>query len=126
MGALLKELPGAVIFLATDNQAVEREFRGRYEQVVVTEKWFPPAGVPIHRNNLAERRPLENAREALVELYLLGECDALVYGSTSTFSVLANLISKAPAERRVDSKPMSIKPFLRKVRAVARMMGVAG
>jgi hypothetical protein len=111
--AFLKQHPGAAVFLATDNQKVEADFKRRFPRVVATEKWFPPAGVPIHRNDLPDRRPLDNAREALLDLYLLGECDALVFNSTSTFSVLAKLLSNAPQRWLIDTAPV-IKPLLRK------------
>jgi hypothetical protein len=111
--AFLKEHPDAVVFLATDNQKVETDFKARFPRVAVSEKWFPPAGVPIHRNDLTERRPLDNAREALMDLYLLGSCDALVFNSTSTFSILAKLLSEAPPAWLIDTAPL-LKPLMRK------------
>jgi hypothetical protein len=113
VAAFLREHPGAAVFLATDNHKVEADFRKRFPRVVATAKWFPPAGVPIHRNDLPDRRPLDNAREALIDLYLLGECDALVFNSTSTFSILAKLLSDAPQRWLIDTAPV-IKPLLRK------------
>jgi hypothetical protein len=111
--AFLREHPDAVVFLATDNQQVEKDFKSRFPRVAVSEKWFPPAGVPIHRNDLPERRPLDNAREALLDLYLLGSCDALVFNSTSTFSILAKLLSDAPPGWLIDTAPL-LKPLMRK------------
>jgi hypothetical protein len=110
----LARYPNGAIFLATDNIAVEKDFKSRYKRVIVTTKWLPPAGVAIHRNDLPERRPLENAREALLDLYLLGECDALVCNTLSTFSILAKLLSRATGDDLIDNRPVSIKPLIRR------------
>ena len=107
--AFLARHKGGVVFVATDNQAVEAALKGRYPRVVATKKWFPPPEVPIHRNRHSERDRASNAREALVDLYLLGACDALVFNATSTFGQVASLISGAPDADRIDMAPFSVR-----------------
>ncbi|MBP7936275.1 MAG: hypothetical protein KA354_16660 [Phycisphaerae bacterium] len=84
-----------MIFLATDNKEAERRIRERYGDVFVTEKWFPSSGVSMHQNPECPDR-LNNAIEALVDMYLLAACDYLVYPGSSTFSQISALVSDMP------------------------------
>ncbi len=105
----LSEHPFGVVFISTDNSDVEYSFKSRYPRVVASEKWYPPPGMPIHRNRQPERDMLRNAREALIELYLLGSCNSLIFNSTSTFGCLASLLSGAPSANIVDMAPWSFR-----------------
>jgi hypothetical protein len=99
---ILARHPGARIFLATDNVDVERYFRERFENLSVTEKWFGEAGVPLHRGRRIPNK-FDVGVEALIELYLLARCQYLVYNRTSSFALVANLLSEAPASQRVET-----------------------
>jgi hypothetical protein len=105
---ILAERPNATLFLATDNRAVEEELRARYRRLVVTDKWYPEPGVPLHRMRACPDK-LQAGREALTEMFLLSRCDYLIYDKTSTFGLLASLISNAPAERRIDTAPVTLR-----------------
>jgi hypothetical protein len=97
----LQRMPGAAVFLATDNRRIEDEYRRRFGHVVTTPKWFPPEGAVMHQN--AEcADPNANGIEALVDMHLLARCDALVYASRSTFSEISRLLSSIPADRITD------------------------
>jgi hypothetical protein len=109
----LNEYPFGVVFISTDNIDVETCFKLRYPRVVASEKWYPPSGMPIHRNRHPERDMLQNAREALVELYLLGSCNSLIFNSTSTFGCIASLISDAQNTNLVDLAPLNFKRYIR-------------
>ena len=63
-----------------------------------------PDAQRIHQSRACLDR-LQNGVEALVDLYLLAECDYLVGDSTSAFAKVAGLLSAAPASRRYDAKP---------------------
>jgi Nodulation protein Z (NodZ) len=91
------------IFLATDNAKIHELFLERYHDVVSTPHWYAPNGARIHQSRACRDR-LENGVEALIDLYLLAECDYLVGDSTSAFAKVAGLLSAAPASRRYDAK----------------------
>lgn len=105
------------IFLATDNKVVERQFKDRYkEMIIVTKKWFP------HNTNVLDRLhfhpdcpdKLENAIEALIDLYLLGNCDYLICDQNSSFALLAELISDIPEANIFDASKQRFKTKLKK------------
>ncbi len=100
--AQLARLPdNASIFLATDNRRVEDDYRTTFEHVITTPKWFPPEGATMHQNTDCTD-PIANGNEALLDMYLLARCDALVYASRSTFSEISRLVSDIPADRVTD------------------------
>lgn len=101
---LLHKHPSANIFLATDNQNVEEEFRRRYPGLTVRPKWFATPGTPLHLTRSCPDR-LTLAMDALTEMWLLGQCEYLIYNSSSTFGLLASLISTAPPQNLVDTIP---------------------
>jgi hypothetical protein len=67
----------------------------RYRSVITTEHWYPAPGSRIHQNPGCPNR-LENAVEALVDLYALAECDYLIVDTSSMFSYLAVLLTNSP------------------------------
>ena len=99
---MLSRMPDCRIFLATDNRAVYEPFAVRFgpERIVVTDKWFAAAGEPLHKNPACPDR-LRGAQDALLDLYVLADCDGLVSFPGSSFSYLASALSQAaPALRR--------------------------
>ncbi len=92
--------PSCKIFLATDSIETLEQARQRWgaERLLATEKWFPAPGQPIHLSTEPEQR-LRAAREALVDLYLLGACDWLVGDWRSTFGYVAALLFEGPRSR---------------------------
>jgi len=89
------------IFLATDNEAVQEEFRKRYANLIIRPKYFRGDGKPLHLNP-NDGDVTQRAREALIELYLLSECHHLVCARWSTFSYMAQVLSNLPRERIID------------------------
>jgi hypothetical protein len=108
--------PQATIFLATDNKEAEDQIRARYPKVVTTPKWFPEGGISMHQNPECPDRT-NNAVEALIDMYLLAECDYLVFPGSSTFSKIASLISTMPRANAIDierySPRIRIKRFVK-------------
>lgn len=98
---LLRREPNAHIFLATDNKQISMEYHERYKNVFSTSKWFPGELSPVHQNPSCPDKVL-NGIEALVDMYLLADCDYLIYPGASTFSRLARLLSKIPNENVID------------------------
>jgi hypothetical protein len=103
--------PEAAIFLATDNKRAELTIRDRYRRVIASPKWFPEGGVSMHQNSECPDR-LTNAVEALVDMYLLAECDWLIFPGSSTFSRIASLVGTMPRSQVID-----IERFNPRVRA---------
>ncbi len=97
--------PQAGIFLATDNRQVQDRFFSWYgDAVVVTDKWLGQPGEPLHRS-ADKGDPLENAVEALTDLFLLAACDYLVFPGQSSFSLTASYFSAAPDEQIMPLSP---------------------
>jgi hypothetical protein len=101
---LLRRDPARRIFLCTDNIEIKRLFKRKYQQVVSTSHWYAPTpGDPLH---CAARRPdaLANGVEALIDLYLLAQCDDMIVDTSSSFAYLATLLTNVPAEHINDVK----------------------
>ena len=111
-----RRMPGAVLFLATDNRRVEEEYRRKFGEVLTTPKWFPPEGAVMHQNEQCPD-PVENGVQALVDMFLLARCDALVYANRSTFSEISRRLSDLPRDRVIDvdrrHPPMIAKRVIR-------------
>ena len=92
----------ATVFLATDSQAVIEQLGQQLPKVVTADKWFPPQGERMHQNwdNCPNR--YQNGVEALTDLYLLSECDSIVFSSQSSFGYVASLLSKADPRQIYD------------------------
>ena len=99
---ILRKHPSANVFLATDNHNVEEDLRRRYPRLTVRQKWFATPGIPLHRTRSCPDR-VALAMDALAEMWLLGKCEYLVYNGTSTFGLIASLISTAPQQNLVDT-----------------------
>lgn len=98
---LVSSVPNYKIFLATDNIAVQNSMIQRYQNVVTNDKWFPNEGNPMHQNEHCPDR-LQNAIDALIDMYTLSKCEYLVFASSSTFSYISSLISTMPRNNIVD------------------------
>ncbi len=99
---LLKEVPGAGIFLATDNEEILKSYREKYPNVIATDKWFPGRkGKRLHGHGACPDR-IQNGVEALVDMHLLAECDYLVFSSKPTFAQVARMRSKANESKIFD------------------------
>jgi hypothetical protein len=91
---------GALLFLSTDNKSMLELFEQHFgsEIVLWREKWFPPAGEPIHKNPSCPEF-IESAMDAVVDLRLLAACNSLVVLGNSSFSIIARLWSGLPEEK---------------------------
>lgn len=96
-----KNIKNSQIFLACDNQIVQKDFESRYENIITTDKWLPEPGERIHYNP-NKPNDLDVAIDALVDMHLLSKCDYLIYPSRSTFSYISHLLSGLPDENVID------------------------
>lgn len=101
---LRRRWPEAVVFLVTDNRDTEARFRDHVPGLVVRQKCLPPPGLPVHLSEYGPKAD-EKTRDAVIDLLLLARCDALVHPSNSSFSVMASLLSSAPAALRFALPP---------------------
>jgi len=104
----LRQCPKARIFLATDSQAVLDDYQKRFPQVFSTSKWFPQGNGSMHQNPDCPDK-IANGIDALTDMFLLAECDYLIYPRHSTFSWISSLLSRAPQERQVDVDRFDLK-----------------
>jgi hypothetical protein len=89
----LKKKKNFQIFLATDSQEIMQDFKHKFNNVITAEKWFPPSGRRLHQNWEECPDRLQNGIEALRDLYLLSQCESLIFSSKSSFGYLASLLN---------------------------------
>lgn len=118
--ALLERERDLLVFLATDSLAVKEEIERRATAVVSTPHWYSPIGANIHQSEESPDR-FENGVEALVDLYLLAECDYLICDTTSSFARVATVLTTTPASHVVDVKPKVGSSALRRLRTRVRL-----
>jgi hypothetical protein len=119
---ILHNHPGASVFLATDNKAVEDDLRSRYPRLIAMPKWYAPPGTPLHRTKECPDA-LERSVEALIEMYLLSRCDYLIYDCTSTYGVMARLFSQAPPEKVWNTAPKLLSGLRKLKRQIRDTLG---
>ena len=89
---LRSQHPGAQLFLATDNRAMEELFAQTYGGVLTAPKWYPQAEIRLHESAECPDK-MQNGIEALTDLYLLAGCDYLVLDTSSALSRLASILA---------------------------------
>lgn len=69
-------------------------FEESYQGVITTPHWYPTPGLRLHGD---QNHPdlMESGFEALVDLYLLAECDFLIIDTSSSFSYVVTLLTEA-------------------------------
>jgi hypothetical protein len=112
VAACRARFPEASIFLATDCGQVEQEFRRDYPSLLTAPKWYPPSGRLHGREECPDR--LQNLTEALIDLYLLAECEHLVINSGSSLGYFAQVVGDTPPETVIDVRTgHQVPPWLR-------------
>jgi hypothetical protein len=110
------------IFLATDAQEMIEIFRNQFPNVSTAPKWFPPSGERMHQNwdNCPDK--IQNGIEALTDLYLLAECQDLVFSSQSSFGYVSSVLSKAGSGHlhNVNTNPLPAKLRTRATQFLAK------
>lgn len=106
---LCAQHPGAPIFLATDNHAVEDLFARTYPGLLTAPKWYPSGRQALHQNVECLDRAA-NGIEALTDLYLLAGCDYLVLDTSSSFSSVASILTAAERSNIYDIRRWGLLP----------------
>jgi hypothetical protein len=99
---LQRQHPEARIFLATDSAEAEEAVLSRFSGVLRIDKALARDGQALHVASGEFADPVEEARNALVDMMALARCNWLVHSSHSTFSVTAALIGRIPHDRQAD------------------------
>lgn len=99
---LRHRMPAAPIFLATDNEQVQRRFRAEFSGVFVIEKVLGDDSTTLQGEFVGDDERLHEAENALIDMWALASCDWLVHSRHSTFSVAAALIGGIPRARQRD------------------------
>jgi len=110
---LLNNNSGALIFLATDSPDVSKYFIDKYDRVISTPKWYPENSGALHSSGDCPDR-YQSGVDALVDMYLLAECDGLVFPGNSTFSWISSILTNAPLENVFDVERWNGKVLLAK------------
>jgi hypothetical protein len=111
---VLRRHPDAHIFLATDNSQVQQDYARRYENLFSTPKWYPDGMDSMHQNAQCCDRAA-NGIEALIDMYLLAQCDFLIFPSVSTFSLISAILSDAPADHIMDIDRFNLRVRVKRV-----------
>lgn len=102
LGKLREQMPQATIFLATDSAEAQNAILSRFDNVVSIEKALSTSDTALHFSSEGFSDPVEEARNALIDMMALARCDWLLHSCHSTFSVTAALIGRIPMDRQVD------------------------
>jgi hypothetical protein len=94
LNTLLKREPELQVFLATDNIKIKNMFEESYPGVITTPHWYPTPGLLLHGNKKCSDL-VESGVEALIDLYLLAECNYLIIDTSSSFSYVARRLTNA-------------------------------
>jgi len=99
--SLLRKTDARILFLATDNRAVQEHFLQHFgaSRVIRIQKWLPEPGQALHLGG-SSPDPLQSMRDAMLDISLLAAADYLVTLENSSFSATARLFSGIPEERR--------------------------
>jgi hypothetical protein len=97
LDALLAREPHTRFFLASDSEAIDREFRARYRDAIVVnpEKRFV-SSLP--------GRPKDNQRDAVIDLFTLARTTRVIGTHWSSFSILAGVIGDIPVAPALSSR----------------------
>jgi len=102
LAKLRESVPDARVFLATDSAEAQHAVLSRFDNVITIEKALSTSDKALHFSSDSFLDPVEEARNALVDMMALARCDYLIHSGYSTFSVSAALLGRIPAAHQVD------------------------
>jgi hypothetical protein len=93
-------------------------FENEFDRVISTPHWYSDTpGRPLHSGGYRPD-PKAAGAEALIDLYLLAECDHLIVDTSSSFAYVATLLAES-STRVVDTKRRDkLPPRLRRMSTV--------
>lgn len=109
------------IFLATDNLCVQDSLSSLYgDKLFVCAKWLPKPGEALHLNNRDCPDTWKNITDAMVDVFMLSRCKALLCQTASSYAQLAiiigNMESNSVYDVSFDREPVSLNRLLRYAR----------
>ena len=121
----LEKNPGSALFVATDNSEIEINLKERYGRIITINKWLPKPGEKIHGNPQCPDLS-RHAVESLIDLYVLAQCNYIIYSRRTSFGRTAVLMSDLPANKCFDidiyedQRPKSFQKKLTKLTVEAQ------
>jgi hypothetical protein len=97
----LQQMPNANIFLATDNADVQDTIVAEFRNVFYTSKFLDKSGNRLHHPDSTIDK-LAEAENALVDIWMLSQCDHLIHSRHSTFSETSAILGGLTGQRRDD------------------------
>lgn len=98
----LKRELGARVYLATDNPRVERMMGELFkDELVLMPKRYPDGEKHMHSHRITGMSNFDKAVDAMVEMYLLSRCNAIVRYQPSSFARISGYCSNLPAGRLI-------------------------
>jgi hypothetical protein len=94
LAGLLRCYPDAGIFLAADQAAAVAHLRAKFPRVTTLAKVLPASGESLHISADVKDRA-QSFRNALMDIWLLGECDFLLFPAESSFGTVAGCIGRS-------------------------------
>jgi hypothetical protein len=85
------------IFLSTDHLPTQQWFLRDFPGTVVRNKPFPKDGSPLHLTDFGQAR-LEQSQDAIIDMWLLSSCQAIVHPGNSSFSLCSSYFSNLTDE----------------------------
>ena len=110
----LAEMPGAGVFLATDNAAVQQEMKAEFPGLRHTEKHLNPDGSRLHWPT-SEVAKVQEAENALIDMWLLSRADHLIYSKHSTFSVTSACLGRIGPDRQDDVDRFNLPVVVKRI-----------
>ncbi|HLI78501.1 MAG TPA: nodulation protein NodZ [Candidatus Binataceae bacterium] len=125
LNRLLRRHPDLSIFVCSDSAEAIGMFRQVYPRIVTMEHWFAQPGVSLHKNVKCPDR-IQAAMDALTDLYLLAQCDYLIFDWTSSFGRVADLVSRAPEDNIIRIRHGEAKELSKTQQMVTDLMRKVG
>lgn len=97
----LRTTPNATVFLATDNAQIQAEMAAEFKGIRHITKHLPKDGTRLHWPT-SDIEKLQEAENALIDMWLLSRCDHLIYSRHSTFSVTSSYLGRMQPEQMDD------------------------
>jgi hypothetical protein len=101
---LSKYKDSSSFFLATDSELVVEKFSDYFPDIIVRDQWRPDLDAgPVHKlSDLSPNGPIDNAANALIDMYLLSMCDVCIFTRGSLMLAIPYQLEKIYKRPRVE------------------------
>ena len=110
----LKQAPDTPIFLATDNAKVQQTMKIDFANLYHIQKYLPANGERLHwpATDIAK---IQEAENAMIDMWVLSRCVRLIYSRQSTFSQTSAYLGKMHSKQLDDVDRYSSKVLLKQL-----------